>query len=166
MRWWLTLLFSLSVLLLFGQRQKEVKFFKLSDESFERGAIFRTYNLHFYKAEIQENSFATLDSVAAFLIQHPELFINIGVHIPKGYIKDYEVNPKKIDQERAAAIRDYLVFKGVNHQRLVPEGFGWYEPLIREKELLEIDEKERGEMRMKNLRVEFKIIGIIEKKEE
>jgi len=80
------------------------------------------------KATLQARSNALLDNVAQVLIAHPE--------IPKVQIEGHtddagpaELN-KKLSQDRANAVRDYLVKKGVPDARLTAVGFGPEKPAV------------------------------------
>ncbi|HYH96591.1 OmpA family protein [Hyalangium sp.] len=79
------------------------------------------------KAIIQSRSFKMLDQVAKILTEHPEL--------EKVWIEGHTDNVGKPDanlklsQRRAEAVRDYLVKKGVEAQRLEAKGFGQERPI-------------------------------------
>lgn len=79
------------------------------------------------KAVITSASAAPLDAVAAALKadSHPAL-VEIGVHTDERGAAEYNL---KISQQRAEAIRDYLVAKGVSAGRLRATGYGESRPL-------------------------------------
>jgi outer membrane protein OmpA-like peptidoglycan-associated protein len=79
------------------------------------------------KAIIQPRSFKLLDQVAGILREHPELeLLRIEGHT------DNVGKPAanlKLSKDRAAAVRDYLITKGVAPERLEAEGFGQERPI-------------------------------------
>ncbi|HLL00559.1 MAG TPA: OmpA family protein [Myxococcaceae bacterium] len=83
------------------------------------------------RAKIQSRSFKLLDQVAKLLIEHPEL--------EKVWIEghtDSQGKPeknRKLSQERAEAVRQYLIKKGVAPERLVAQGFGQERPIADNK---------------------------------
>jgi outer membrane protein OmpA-like peptidoglycan-associated protein len=99
------------------------------------------------RALIERRSFALLDNVVAVLKAHPEITkLRIEGHTDNQ--GDDEKN-LKLSQARAEAVRDYLVKKGVDGTRLVPQGFG-------ETKAVADNATEAG--RAKNRRVEFNIV--------
>ena len=83
------------------------------------------------RAKIQSRSFKLLDQVAKLLIEHPKL--------EKVWIEghtDSQGKPeknRKLSQERAEAVRAYLIKKGVAPERLVAQGFGQERPITDNK---------------------------------
>jgi len=148
------------------EQAQEEKTFTLSDTEFERGSILRTYDLNFaeQKAYIDELSFPLMDSLSQFLLANEHLLVEIGVHFEFGYVKSYEVNSYKLDQERARQIRTYFVHQGISKQRLSPVGYAYYEPLISKSELKKLSTEEQSKAALQNRRVEFKITGILPRK--
>jgi OmpA-OmpF porin, OOP family len=99
------------------------------------------------KATIQKRSNALLDNVASVLGTHTEI-AKIRVEGHTDNTGNAEKN-KKLSQDRAAAVKSYLVKKGVADSRLEPIGFGQEKPSVPN------DTKEGKEA---NRRVEFNII--------
>ncbi|MGB1015052.1 MAG: carboxypeptidase regulatory-like domain-containing protein [Nannocystaceae bacterium] len=73
---------------------------------------------------LNDKSHAILDELAAFLAGHPEYAkVEIGVYT------DDRGNSKKRTQERADAVRTYLVDKGVSSDRIEAKGYGDKNPV-------------------------------------
>lgn len=98
-------------------------------------------------AELAEGSTALLDEIADLLLAHPELRkVRIEGHT------DNVGNPKvnqKLSEERAMAVRSYLIKQGVEPDRLVAEGYGSAQPLVPNLSRT---------ARLKNRRVAFRIL--------
>jgi outer membrane protein OmpA-like peptidoglycan-associated protein len=99
------------------------------------------------KATIQEKSFALLDQVATVLRTHAELSrVRVEGHTDD---KGDDDKNKALSQERADAVKAYLVQKGVDVARLDAVGFGETQPAADNK---------AADGRDKNRRVEFVIV--------
>ena len=79
-------------------------------------------------AVIQEQSFGLLDQVATVLRTHRELKT---VHV-EGHTDDQGADDTNmlLSQQRADAVKDYLISKGIEAARLVAEGFGETRPAV------------------------------------
>jgi outer membrane protein OmpA-like peptidoglycan-associated protein len=98
------------------------------------------------KTTIKKQSFAILDAIAEALVAHREVTrVRIEGHTDD--VGDAAKN-KKLSDGRAAAVRDYLVKKGVATDRLVPVGRGEETP---------VDAAKTAAAREKNRRVELHI---------
>jgi outer membrane protein OmpA-like peptidoglycan-associated protein len=83
------------------------------------------------KAVIKAESHALLDEVAETLVAHPELtLVRIEGHTDSRGPSDYN---KKLSQQRAEAVRDYLIAAGVEPNRLSAVGYGEDDPLRTEE---------------------------------
>lgn len=95
------------------------------------------------QATIKPESHGLLDQVSMMIKANPDLKVRVEGHTD-------DTGPREINQrlseQRAAAVRKYLVDKGVAPQRLRSQGFGQDKPLINET---------TPEARAKNRRVEF-----------
>ena len=99
------------------------------------------------KEEIEERSYELLNEIVGILSRHSEIEV---VHI-EGYTDNQgaaETN-KKLSQDRANAVRSYLIQKGVEPERLVAIGYGEEKP---------IDSNDTEKGRANNRRVVFSII--------
>ena len=103
--------------------------------------------VEFNRAAIAPKSFKLLDNIAAVLVAHPKLVIEVGVHTDN--VGDDAAN-KTLTEKRADAVVAYLIKKGVDAQHLVAAGFGEEQP--------EGDNSTK-EGRAQNRRVVFKVIG-------
>ena len=102
----------------------------------------------FDKAVIQPKSFPLLDEVVDLLKQYPQIkVVEIGGHTDTEGKDDYN---KDLSDRRAAAVRTYLLNKGIDAGRLTSRGYG-------EERLLVKPEKTKEDA-AKNRRVEFQIL--------
>ena len=114
------------------------------------------------KSTIQRRSYPLLDTVAAVLTQTPRL---TGVRV-EGHTDDVgdDASNMTLSKDRAAAVRQYLLDKGVAAARLESEGYGESKPLCDEMpELLQNERKNKSainECRAQNRRVGFKITSV------
>ena len=100
------------------------------------------------KSEILPGSFPLLDKVASILLKHPELKrLEIGGHTDSRGGRDYNI---QLSQDRAEAVRRYLIDKGVEPGRLTAKGYGPDKP---------IDTNATAEGRQKNRRTEFQSVS-------
>jgi OOP family OmpA-OmpF porin len=82
------------------------------------------------KATIKPVSHALLDEVAKALADNPQLaLVEIGVHSDERGADEYNL---RISDERAAAVRSYLVAHGVAAGRVQSRGYGETRPLCSE----------------------------------
>jgi OOP family OmpA-OmpF porin len=111
------------------------------------GAIIPLDQVYFEtdKSQLQERSFALLDTLAA-LLSHHTIQIKINGHTDNQGDLVYN---KNLSSERAKTIYDYLIFKGIDKKRLAWEGFGASRPVAD-------NASEAG--RQKNRRVEFEVM--------
>jgi OmpA-OmpF porin, OOP family len=99
------------------------------------------------KAVIKSESFPILDAVAATLEGNPDiLLVEIQGHTDERGPDAYN---KRLSNDRAAAVKTYLVDKGVDASRLESHGYGEEQPL---------DPRSNEEAWAKNRRVEFLIL--------
>jgi len=99
------------------------------------------------RATIRPESLPLLDEVAQTLKEHPELLeVRIDGHTDDRGTASFN---QHLSGRRAAAVRDYLVGKGIDPDRLTSRGFGESKPLVQGE-----DEAAWA----KNRRVEFSIV--------
>lgn len=101
----------------------------------------------FDKAELLPESKTELDKLVDILTDYPFLTIEIGGHTDNVGSPEYN---KKLSEERAKSVVDYLLGEDVNDVRLSYSGYGSEKP---------ITSNATEEGRAKNRRVEFVIIG-------
>ena len=98
-------------------------------------------------AEIQERSFPIIEAVAATLIGNPQiLFLEIQGHADERSSDEYNV---RLTTDRAAAVLEALVARGVTRDHLRSAGYG---------ERCPIDPRHTAEAWDENRRVEFRIL--------
>lgn len=97
--------------------------------------------------EITEDSKHQLDDLTALLEKYPQLRIEIGSHLQGGADAGTD---KTASQQRADAVRNYLLSKGIAANRVTSVGYGSSRPL---------DTGATAEARVKNTRTEFRIIS-------
>ncbi len=97
------------------------------------------------KAKIKKKSHALLDKIAAIFIENENYIIEVQGHTDN--TGKAEVN-QKISDQRAKAVMQYLVDKGVPAERMSAVGYGQDQPIADNK---------TAAGRQKNRRVEFKI---------
>jgi len=99
------------------------------------------------KAEILPDSFGLLDEVAKVLVDNPQIqLLQVEGHTDS--TGSANIN-RKLSQQRAESVLNYLSSKGVKKARMTPKGFGPDRPIAG-------NEDDVG--REKNRRVEFNII--------
>ncbi len=105
----------------------QVKTFDYSDASFEVDAIreldFRERNGCGYDPKV----YPELDSLARFLASHEKIRIAIEIYTDQ---RGSEERNLAISQLRAHYIRDYLVGKSIDSNRIVAKGYGEKYPVI------------------------------------
>ena len=96
--------------------------------SYELPSEFTLQDLHFEtsKSIIQKSSFPSLNLVADFLKRKPNIYIEISGHTDSD--GDDQLN-LALSKERANAVRNYLVSKGVSQNQMRAIGFGETRPI-------------------------------------
>ena len=97
------------------------------------------------KATILKKSYPILDEVAKVFLDNPDYIIEVQGHTDN--VGNAEAN-RKLSDKRAHAVREYIVKKGVEANRITANGYGDTVPIA--------DNKTKAG-RAKNRRVEFKI---------
>ena len=106
------------------------------------------------KAEILPAMFGDLDKIIDFMLDNPDFHIKISGHTDSDGSADMNL---LLSQQRAAAIRDYIVqFGSIDGERVEAVGFGNTKPIVEEV----TDEDKRL-----NRRVEFEIFRVPEEGE-
>ncbi|MEZ4318978.1 MAG: OmpA family protein [Myxococcota bacterium] len=99
------------------------------------------------KAEIKPESFSLLDEVGTTILTNPQIGrVEIGGHTDNQGSESYN---QRLSQQRAEAVRTYLIAKGVPGTRLVAAGYGETRP---------IDTNRTPAGRERNRRVEFNLV--------
>jgi outer membrane protein OmpA-like peptidoglycan-associated protein len=100
------------------------------------------------KSVLTKGSFTELDKLLGALQDSPQLKIEISGHTDN---TGSPVVNARLSTERARAVVDYLVQKGIDRGRLTYNGFGSEQPIA---------DNATADGRAKNRRVEFKIVGL------
>ena len=104
-------------------------------------------NCEYAKAELLPASKTLLDQVAKILDEHPEIEkVRIEGHTDNEASDGYN---KKLSNNRAKAVRAYLISKGINGKRMEAKGFGESTPIA---------DNTTPEGREQNRRVEIHIV--------
>ncbi len=128
--------------------KKEKILTDLDKTKLTKGSIVRIDKLYFAadSYEIQEENYPILDEIYDFLVDNPKLIIEIGGHTNSRLVK----TAIPLSTNRAKAVRDYLVSKGISSARLEYKGYGKDKPIA---------SNATTEGRKKNQRVEIKILS-------
>jgi len=89
--------------------------------------ITQQIQFDFNKATIKPVSFPILDAVKEVLAGNPKIMIEVQGHTDNVGQVDYN---KRLSQQRADAVRAYLVSHGIEASRLVAKGYGMSQPLL------------------------------------
>jgi len=143
-----------------GQPVKDIACFTLEDSVFVVGAVYRPDPPILYdydKATVLPKCLQELDRIADFLVAHPGLTLEVGVHTDTRGSAQYSV---RLDQVRANQVRGYLSAKGVHSERLSAKGYGASQPRIQAADIDRMPTaREQEEAHALNRRTEFKITG-------
>jgi len=129
--------------------QKEVSY-AISEAEFiptpEKPLVLQGVNFESDRAILLESSKAILDRVAASLIEHSDVKVEVAGHCDAQNSDAYNL---KLSDARAKAVRDYLILRGVTAKQLEAKGYGESEPIA---------SNDTAAGRAKNRRVELKRI--------
>ena len=119
-------------------------------KNLQKGSIFRLNNIYFEadKYVITDRSLPALEEVYAFLANNADVTVEIGGHTNSRPTDDFATT---LSTNRAKAVADWLVSKGIDAGRVQFKGYGKKYPI-------ESNYTEEG--RLKNQRVEVKILSI------
>ncbi|KMK67117.1 OmpA family protein [Puniceibacterium sp. IMCC21224] len=110
--------------------------------------LSRTGNIYFTSgsARLQDESAPLLDSLADIVLRCPDMMIEVGGHTDS---VGGEAQNQRLSQSRAASVTEYLLGKGLGKGTMVSKGYG---------ELSPIASNDTSEGRLKNRRIEFKVL--------
>jgi outer membrane protein OmpA-like peptidoglycan-associated protein len=100
----------------------------------------------FDQATLKPESYVELEKLYNFLVDNPNLVIEIGGHTDSIGTKDYNLI---LSEKRAKAVYDYLISRNINPQRLRYKGYG---------DTMPIADNSTEEGRKLNRRTEIKIL--------
>ena len=109
-------------------------FFNFTDINFEVGQIKRIQISFEFSGGCHPSieSLPMLDSICDFLKRNKNLKIEIGTHTD--YRGDSIMNIK-LSELRASRVKDYLINKGIENERIEYKGYGEFEPIIVDKKI-------------------------------
>jgi outer membrane protein OmpA-like peptidoglycan-associated protein len=120
------------------------------------GQIIRIDNLYFEadSAKLKsEGNFDALNELYQFLEEHPTVSIEVRGHTGAG-VGNRQINHQYseiLSRERARSVANYLMGKGIQTDRIFHHGYG---------NKLPVSNNDTPEGRLKNQRVEIKILSI------
>ncbi|MBS2032968.1 MAG: OmpA family protein [Deltaproteobacteria bacterium] len=125
----------------FGKNNRDIYvhlvhgYFKVADQGSElekslakscKAAVYGL-NFDFNKATLRPDSEPTLQQVLRLLKDDPKLQVEIGGHTDNVGAHDYNM---KLSDQRAAAVKEWLIAHGIAGVRLSSQGYGDTQPLV------------------------------------
>src|SRR5512146_507430 len=92
----------------------------------QRRIVLEGVNFETASATLTDQSYVTLNRVAASLAAHPELQVEVAGYTDSRGSDQYN---QRLSQSRAEAVRRYLIQRGVAPERLSARGFGETNPI-------------------------------------
>jgi outer membrane protein OmpA-like peptidoglycan-associated protein len=134
-------------------------FYSLNGGQLQIESIMRRYDILFdlNKTTFRPETRPILDSIAAFIRNHPEYTFEIGMHT------DYESNEMsmRLTSARARAIRDYFVqMDSIPATQLIHKGYGHSQKLKHDTAGKKLTTVKLDSLKRLNRRAEFKIVAI------
>ncbi|HOE05522.1 MAG TPA: OmpA family protein [Bacteroidales bacterium] len=111
--------------------------------------VLKNIFFDFNKFELKDASFAELNQVVEFMTKNPKIKIEIGGHTDNVGSKAFN---QTLSSNRAKAVYDYLLTKGIAANRLSFKGYDFSQPIA---------DNDTEEGRALNRRTEFKIVGLL-----
>jgi outer membrane protein OmpA-like peptidoglycan-associated protein/tetratricopeptide (TPR) repeat protein len=134
-----------------------VDFTVRKEEDVKKSMTFVMSNIYwsFGEAKLREEAFPSIDKLYSFLKNNPTLTVEIGSHTDSRGTNKANI---KLSQQRAQAVLDYIVSKGIQRSRLTAKGYGEENLLNSCGEKVKCSEEEH----QRNRRTEFKVTGTID----
>jgi len=111
----------------------------------EQTVVVRAIDFEFNSTQLTAPARHTLDEVAAALLTQPELKVEVQGHTDSIGTDAYNLG---LSQRRAAAVKEYLIAKGLNASALTAQGYGKAKPIA---------SNSTAEGRAQNRRVAFEV---------
>jgi len=121
----------------YAEPAPETRSYSSGGTSLENLVVF-----NFNSDEVLPPSYPILDALAAFLLRHQDIQLEIGGFTD--YIGDYYYNIE-LSKRRAYAVRQYMIEQGVERSRIKVFGFGEKMPIIANMDSEEIRMNRRAE---------------------
>jgi outer membrane protein OmpA-like peptidoglycan-associated protein/tetratricopeptide (TPR) repeat protein len=129
--------------------------FVLSKSS-NKAITLENINYEFDKSNLTQSSVLALDTtLLKIMTLNPDIIIELSSHTDDKGSDEYNL---KLSQKRAESVVNYLINKGIDKNRLKPQGYGESQPIAPNKNK---NGSDNPEGRAKNRRTDFKIIGTI-----
>lgn len=124
----------------------------IGGKTVKKGSIFRLEKLYFDvdKSDLKNESETELNRLYEFLNNHPSVTIEVRGHTNNQMWPNVDF-ANELSTERAKAVTDWLIAKGIAANRIQFKGYGWTMP---------VEPNINAEGRKKNQRVEVKILGM------
>ena len=90
--------------------------------------IIRGVNFKYDSAELTPDSLQSLNNVATTLLSNSGPILEVGGHASAEGDDAYNLD---LSARRAKSVRNYLVARGINAQRLTSRGYGEAQPLVK-----------------------------------
>lgn len=124
--------------------------------STEKPIVLKNVYYEFDKSELTDASKKNIDSTLLELMQKAtDIIVEVSAHTDS--LGNAEYN-KKLSQERASNVMNYLIQKGIKKNRLLARGYGAEKPIAPNRKP---DGSDNPEGREKNRRTEFFIVGTL-----
>jgi outer membrane protein OmpA-like peptidoglycan-associated protein len=114
---------------------------------FEEAILLKDVLFYSTKAVLLPGSYPELNRLVKLMIEKPGMVIEIQGHTESTI--GYEAKLMTLSEQRAKAVKDYLVLKGIDESRIFLKAFGGTKPVA---------DNNSEDGRIKNRRVEFKIL--------
>jgi outer membrane protein OmpA-like peptidoglycan-associated protein len=123
---------------------------KMERRTMKTGKIFRLEKVYFdaNKYEVKPESETELDNLFDFLKQNPDVVIEVGGHTNNAMFPN-EAFALELSTNRAKAVANWLIGRGIATDRVQYKGYGWKYP---------IQPNTTPEGKKKNQRVEVKVL--------
>jgi outer membrane protein OmpA-like peptidoglycan-associated protein len=124
-----------------------IKYIYLKPIQKDQTMVLNNILFDFDKSTLRPESYVELEKLYKFLIENPNLIIEIGGHTDNKGTKEYNL---LLSEKRAKAVYDYLISKNINPSRLKYKGYGDTKPIA---------DNTTEEGRQLNRRTEIKILN-------
>lgn len=123
---------------------------KISRAGLKKGSVIRLDKVYFDadKYVIREESVPALMDVYQFMVENPDVVLEIGGHTNNRPTEDFA---QTLSTSRAKSVADWLIAKGISADRVQYKGYGKKYP---------IDTNATAQGRKRNQRVEIKILSM------
>ena len=128
------------------EKKEPVKVELTKEEEEVINKVFRNLEFETGKSVIRDVSFSALDELSVLMKKKPKFKLLVDGHTDNVGKAAYNL---KLSQNRADAVKKYLVEKGVDASRITAKGYGMTKPIASNK---------TADGRQKNRRVEFTIV--------